>query len=340
MGRGKVLVTGVTGYIAGHCVRELLAHGYDVRGTVRDLATADAGHLHAFAGRDAGGSLEFAQARLDSDEGWSQAAEGCDYVWHLASPIPMKRPRHEDEFIRPIVDGARRVLTAAAKAGVRRVVYVSSIETIIHNSRTASRARTEEDWSDPAECGAYAKAKLYAERSAWELAAEHELELVTLLPGGVNGPLLRYDRPSSADAVRWMLAGKMPAVPRVSIAVTDVRDLAVAHRLATEIPGAAGNRYICASEPVWLGDIAAILAAEYGPRGYGISTRPLPTWLLRALSPVSDGMWLVSSLAGPKLVSSEKARGELAWVQRPVRETIIDTAEDLIAHGAVAPKRA
>jgi dihydroflavonol-4-reductase len=340
MGSGRVLVTGVTGYIAGHCVRELLSHGYHVRGTVRDLGTADIGHLRPFIESSAGGSFELAQLRLESDDGWAQAAEGCDYLWHLASPIPVKRPRHADEFTRPIVDGVRRALTAAAKAGVRRVVHVSSIDTVIHNSATAHRARTEDDWSDPAECGAYPKAKLYAERAAWDLAAEHNLELVTLLPGGVNGPLLRYDRMTSGDLPRWILGGKMPMVPKVDIDVTDVRDLAVAHRLAIETPGAAGNRYICASGPVRLGEIVGILAAEYGPRGYRISTRPLPTWVLRAMSHVNDDMWLVNSLAGPKLVSSEKAHRELGWTQRPVRESIIDNAEDLIAHGIVTPQPA
>jgi nucleoside-diphosphate-sugar epimerase len=339
MGDGRVLVTGVTGYIAGHCVRELLAHGYDVRGTVRDLA-ADVSHLAPFTGSGAGGSFELARARLESDEGWDQAAEGCDYLWHLAAPVPAGRPGREEEFLRPIVDGTRRALAAAARAGVRRVVYTSSIEAVIHNRATAHRVRTEQDWSDPAECGVYARAKLQAERAAWDLAAEHGLELVTLLPGGVNGPLLRYDRPTTGDVPRWMLSGKMPVVPKVDIDVTDVRDLAVAHRLATEVPAAAGNRYICASEPVRLGEIAAILAAEYGPRGFPVSTRPLPSWVLRALSHVSADMRLISSLAGPKRVSSEKARTELGWTQRPVRDSIIDNAEDLIAHGIVTPKTA
>ena len=339
MGNTRVMVTGVTGYIAGHCVRELLAHGYNVRGTVRDLVAAEVGHLRQFTQSGTEGSFEVAQARLESDDGWAQAAEGCDYLWHLASPVPAKRPRHEDEYIRPIVDGVRRALTAAAKAGIRRVVYISSIDTVIHNSATADRVRTEEDWSDPAQCGPYPKAKLHAERAAWDLAAEHKFELVTLLPGGVNGPLLRYDRPTTGDIPRWMLGGKMPLVPKVDIDVTDVRDLAVAHRLAMEIPEAAGNRYICASEPVQLGEIAAMLAAEYGSRGYPVSVRPLPTWVLRALSRVNDDMWLVNSLAGPKRVSSEKARKELGWTPRPIRESFIDNAEDLVARGVVRPKR-
>lgn len=164
MGQGRVLVTGATGFVAGQCVAELLARGYSVRGTVRDLATADVAHLRPLAERH-GGTLEFAQARLDADEGWVRAADGCDYVLHVASPIPFKAPKHEDEIIRPAVDGTLRVLNAAAKAGVRRVVCTGSTDAIAHNSGTAGRVRTEDDWSDPAECGAYAKSKIQAERT-------------------------------------------------------------------------------------------------------------------------------------------------------------------------------
>ena len=68
----KVLVTGATGFIAGHCIQELLAHGYAVRGSVRDLATADVAHLHVLAERT-GGSLELVEARLDAEAGWAEA---------------------------------------------------------------------------------------------------------------------------------------------------------------------------------------------------------------------------------------------------------------------------
>jgi dihydroflavonol-4-reductase len=65
---------------------------------------------------------DLAEATLDADAGWPEAASGCDYVPHVASPIPFMGPRHEDELIRPAVDGTTRVLTAAATAGVRRVL--------------------------------------------------------------------------------------------------------------------------------------------------------------------------------------------------------------------------
>src|SRR5256714_13059422 len=115
----RVLVTGATGFIAGHCVEELLAHGYAVRATVRDLATADVAHLRA-AARRTGGSLELAEARLDADAGWAEAVDGCASGWHLASPNPSRAPTHAAGGVRPAVDGTLRVLRAAAASGTGR----------------------------------------------------------------------------------------------------------------------------------------------------------------------------------------------------------------------------
>jgi dihydroflavonol-4-reductase len=168
--RGRVLVTGATGFVAGHCIGDLLACGYDVCGTVRNLKTASIAHLRRAIDR-ASGAFDLAEAALDADEGWAGAASGCDYVLHVASPIPFKAPRHEDELIRPAVDGTTCVLMAAAGAGAKRVVCTSSVDMVTRNSATATRQRTEADWSNLAECNAYAKSKLLAEHGAWDLAA-------------------------------------------------------------------------------------------------------------------------------------------------------------------------
>jgi nucleoside-diphosphate-sugar epimerase len=332
--RGKVLVTGATGYVAGFCVRELLEHGYEVRGTVRNLKTADVAHLRAL------GEIELAQATLDGDAGWAQAVEGCDYVLHVASPIPFRAPRDSSELIRPAVDGTTRVLTAAGKAGVKRVVYTSSVDVVTRNSATAGQVHTEEDWSDLAECSAYAKSKLLAEKAAWSLAGEHGPELAVVLPGAIIGPQLRVKKESSADIVRRMLAGEMPAIPPLSLAFSDVRDLATAHRLAMEVPVATGNRYICAGGPVWMTDIARILKDELAPRGFRVSTRPVPAWVIRAAALVSDEAKLAADMVGAAHeITAEKARRDLGWTQRPVRQTILETAEHLIAQGIVRPRK-
>jgi dihydroflavonol-4-reductase len=337
MGETKVLVTGATGFIAGHCIAELLAHGYAVRATVRDPATAQVAHLRAAADRTAG-SLELVEARLDADAGWAAAVDGCDYVWHVASPNPPAAPRHEDELIRPAVDGTLRVLRAAAATGtVRRVVLTSSIDAIIRgHARTDQRVRTEADWSDPARSAPYPKSKVHAERAAWDFVRDRQLELVTINPGLVLGPLLRPERTTSVEVIRLLLTRAFPAVPRLGFAVTDARDIAVAHRLAMEVPEAAGNRYICAGEHRWLGEIATLLAAEFGPRGFRVPTRPMPYWLTWAAARVDRTLRLALDYVDvPALVSADKAARELNWTARPAKESILDAAESLLRHGVV-----
>lgn len=337
--RGRVLVTGATGFVAGHCIDELLRRGYDVRGTVRNRRTADLSHLRP-AIEAAPGSFDLAEATLHADEGWAEAARGCDYVLHVASPIPFKAPRHEDELIRPAVDGTTRVLTAAARAGVKRVVCTSSVDVVTRNAASGTRQRTEADWSDLAECNAYAKSKLLAEKKAWNLAADHDIELAVVHPGAIIGPPLQVKKESSADIVRRMLAGEMPAIPPIHLAYTDVRDLAAAHRLALEVPHATGNRYICTNGDLPLTGIAAILKEHYGPRGYKISTRALPAWVLRITALVSSEAKLGADMLGiPHDVSARKAVRELGWTPRPLRETVIETAEYLISAGIVRPGR-
>jgi nucleoside-diphosphate-sugar epimerase len=303
------------------------------------MKTADMAHLRP-AIDQAAGAFDLAEAALDADEGWAQAASGCDYVLHVASPIPFRAPRHEDELIRPAVDGTTRVLTAAARAGVKRVVCTSSLDVVTRNSATAKRQRTEADWSDLAECNAYAKSKLLAEKRAWDLAADHDMEIAVVHPGAIIGPPLQVRKDSSADIVRRMLAGEMPAIPPLHLAFTDVRDLATGHRLALEVPEAKGNRYIFANGHLPLAGIATILKEAYGPHGYKITTRTLPAWILRAAAAFSSEAKLGADMLGIQHdVTAGKAIRELGWAPRPLRDSVLDTAESLISAGVVRPRK-
>jgi dihydroflavonol-4-reductase len=118
--------------------------------------------------------------------------------------------------------------------------------------------------------------------------------------------------------------------------VTDVRDIAAAHRLAMESPKAAGSRYICAGASLWMGDIAAILAREFAADGCRVPARTLPYWLMWANARFDKTVRLALSYYGvPVLVSADKARQELGWAPRPAAESILATARGLIAHGIV-----
>ena len=314
----RVLVTGASGFIAGHVVAELQAHGYLVRGTAR---------------RHVDGVDELVRADLAADAGWAEAADGCDYVLHVASPFPVEKPTSDDELIRPAVDGTVRVLRAAAEAGVRRVVVTSSIAAILSGYRDAV-VRDESSWSDLDHSPAYAKSKTLAERAAWDFAQESGIELVVVNPGMVIGPVLSAGLSTSVDVVRRLLVRDVPGSPKIGFSLVDVRDVAVAHRLAMESATAPGNRYVLADEFMWMREIAAVLAEEYNAKGYRVPTGVMPTWLLRVVSRFDPSVRQALDFVGRKeLVSSEKARSELGWTTRPLRESIVDTAGSLGERG-------
>ena len=140
----SVLVTGISGFIGLHCARELLERGFDVRGTLRNLTRADGVRATLARHADIDGRLELVAADLTADDGWGEAVTGCEYVLHIASPLPRGLPEHEDDLIIPAKEGALRVLRAAAAAGVKRVVISSSVAAIayghgIDHGRTRGR---------------------------------------------------------------------------------------------------------------------------------------------------------------------------------------------------------
>ncbi|WP_156504143.1 NAD-dependent epimerase/dehydratase family protein, partial [Oleiphilus sp. HI0066] len=115
----KILVTGASGFIAGHCILDLLEHGYQVRGTVRNPDKVPALRAMFAKYTDKADSIEFAQADLLSEDGWTEAAQGCDGLFHLASPVPLQQPKNHEEVIRPAVDGALNALKAANNSGIK-----------------------------------------------------------------------------------------------------------------------------------------------------------------------------------------------------------------------------
>jgi NAD(P)-dependent dehydrogenase (short-subunit alcohol dehydrogenase family) len=114
--RGLVLVTGGSGYVAGYCIAELLNNGWRVRSTVRSSAKVKAVRASISNIGSKTSEIEFVEADLNSDAGWSQATGGAQYVLHVASPVPVTDPKNDDELVRPARDGTLRVLKAARDA--------------------------------------------------------------------------------------------------------------------------------------------------------------------------------------------------------------------------------
>jgi len=336
----EVLVTGGSGYIGSWCVLDLLAAGHVVRTTVRDLAK-EPGLRAQLAQGGADGELTVLAADLTSDAGWREAVDGCDYVLHVASPTLTSLPRHEDEMIVPARDGVLRVLRAARDSGVRRVVLTSAIGAVAYGHPDRDTPFTEADWSDvDAGIPPYQKSKTLAERAAWDFIATegNGLELVAVNPVGVLGPVLGADYSPSLGLIRRMLDGEVPASLKFASGYVDVRDVADLHLRAMTDPAAVGERFIAQSgSSLWVRDIAEILRDRLGERASKVPTRELPNWVARAMGTVNPQLRLIVPQLGKNFdASSEKARRVLGWRPRPIEQTIVDTAESLLALPAAA----
>jgi len=335
----RVAVTGASGYIALHVIAALLDEGHEVRGTLRDMARGD--NIRAgLAKQTEVSKLTFVEADLTSDNGWDEAFAGCQYVHHIASPIPIVQPKNHDELIIPARDGALRALGAASRAGVERVVMTSSVAEIGQGHEVRAKF-TEDDWSvETPEIGAYALSKTIAERAAWNFIAElpdgQSMELVTINPSLVIGPLIDPDGSASIEVVRKFLAREMPGSPKFGISLVDVRDVATAHIAAMTAPEAAGHRYICNTEFRWMGQIAEQLNREFGPSGHPVPTRVLPNFVVRLVALFDPVVrYIVPDLGSRRDYDSAAIRRDLNWKTRPIDESVRATAESLIELGVV-----
>ena len=331
-----ILVTGATGYIAGHVIEQLLAAGHTVRGSVRDPgADAKLAHLRALPGAE---RLSFVEAHLDRDAGWAEAVAGCAQVLHMASPLPIGEPDDPMDLIRPARDGATRVLRACADAGVRRMVFTSSSAAIV-TEKPDGYVYSETDWPGLEEGGAYKRSKTHAERALWELLdalpEDGRPELVCLNPVLVVGPVQQARANTSIEPVRRILAGALPAIPRLSWNLVDVRDVAAAHVVALDAPGVAGKRYALTAGHRWMRDLATDLAQHYRGRR-SIVTRPAPWILLWAMSWVDQAAARVLPDVGrERPIRTDAARADLGFDPRDPLESVRDCADSMLAHGIV-----
>jgi nucleoside-diphosphate-sugar epimerase len=332
-----VLVTGGSGFIASHCILQLLAAGHRVRTTVRNLAReGDVRTLLREGGAEPGERLSFVAADLEHDLGWPEVVAGCDFVLHVASPFPANIPKHEDELIVPAREGALRVLRMSRDAGVKRVVLTSSFAAVGYGHQEQSEPFTESSWTDPnaPDVTAYAKSKTLAERAAWDFMAEEggKLELSVVNPVGVFGPVLGSDYSTSILIVQRMMDGAMPGCPRLYFGVVDVRDVAELHIRAMTHPAATGQRFLAvAGDFMSILGIATVLKARMGAAARRVPTRQLPDWLVRVAALRDPAVkQILPELGKMKNATSEKARRVLGWAPRSNEECILATAESLL----------
>ena len=340
MSNELVLVTGGSGFIGAHCIIQLLDAGYRVRTTVRSLKREpDVRAMLKVGGCEPGDRLTFAAADLTSDAGWAEAAAGCDYVLHVASPFPPAAPKDENELIIPAREGALRVLRASREAGVKRVVLTSSFAAIGYGEKPAGHLFNEEDWTDPNDrtVPAYPKSKTLAERAAWDFISREggKLELSVVNPVGVAGPVLGPDVSTSIQIVQRLMDGAVPGCPRLSFGIVDVRDVADLHLKAMTAPAAKGERFLAVSgDFMSMQQIALALKARLGDAAARVPTRMVPDWLLRLVALFDPTVaQVVPELGKNRNATNEKAVRVLSWSPRSREDAVVATAESLIQLG-------
>ena len=281
----KVLVTGASGFIAEHCIIELLNNGYSVKGSLRSM-NREQEVRDAVKTETDDAKLEFCKLDLLEDEGWEDAMWDCDYLMHVASPFVIEDPKDENELIKPAKEGTLRALNAAKKAGIKRVVLTSSVAAV--NSHMMSGTSDHTTWTDinSKYVTPYQKSKTIAEKAAWDFYnnqdSDNKMELAVINPGGVMGPQLGNDLGgASTQIVSQLISGKFPMIPALSFPFIDVRDVAILHLKAMTTPDADGKRFIAAhSEPTWMYEVAEVLSAA----GYEkIKLKKAPSFMLKLI---------------------------------------------------------
>jgi dihydroflavonol-4-reductase len=333
-----VLLTGASGYIAKHIALQLLEAGYHVRGSVRSLSrgaevtAAVKPHLSDDSGLET--RLTYVALDLTSDAGWTEAMEGIDVLMHTASPFPLDQPKHEDDLIRPAVDGALRALRAAQAAGVKRVVLTSSTAAISGSVLPAGDTSFDEtNWTDPTDpdAGAYVRSKTLAEQAAWDFVRNDapDIQLTTVNPGFVLGAPLDTNFGTSIQVIERLLRGKDPMLPDIGFATVDVKDVAEMHVTVIDKAQTVGQRIMTVDCFMSFKDIAQAIKTAYPTRK--IATRVAPNFLMRLLGRFDPTIKsIVPSLGRVDKLDNTRARETIGHGMRRAQQAAVSSAKYLI----------
>uniref|UniRef100_A0A804QA49 NAD-dependent epimerase/dehydratase domain-containing protein n=1 Tax=Zea mays TaxID=4577 RepID=A0A804QA49_MAIZE len=315
-GGATVCVTGAGGFIASWVVKLLLSRGYTVHGTVRHLSDEKTGHLKRL--ENAAGNLRIFKADLLDYDAMAAAVVGCQGVFHVATPVPSEDLTDPElQMLGPAVTGTTNVLKAASSANVQRVVVVSSMVAVEISPKDwpEGKVRDERCWSDREFCRSieswYPVAKIISEEAALAYGQQTGLDVVTINPGLVFGPMLQPTVNTTIQFLIYFLKGPDPVKNKLWH-IVDVRDVADAMLLLYEVPEATG-RHICAPHVISARDLLDLLKSMY------------PDYPCIANESILDR-------DHPAPMTSDKLK-KIGWSCRPLEETIVDTVECCLRAG-------
>ena len=337
-----VLVTGATGYVAGWIVKRLLEDGITVHAAVRNPDNKQkVAHLDEIAANSPG-SIKYFKSDLLQEGSYDEAMQGCELVYHTASPFTLDIKDAKKELIEPAVQGTANVLNSANKtSSVKRVVVTSSCAAIytdaIDTQKAPGGAITEAVWNTTASetYQPYSYSKTLAEKKAWEMQKnQSRWDLVTINPSFVMGPPLNPN--GSSESLNFMKQFgdgtlKMGA-PRMGIGMVDVRDVAEAHYKAGFTPEAQG-RYITSAHNTNFLEMGKSLQPKYGD-SYPLPKKPVPKWLLMLIGPMVnkslDRSMVKKNVNVEFKADNSKIKRELGINFRPMQQTMEDGFQVLV----------
>jgi nucleoside-diphosphate-sugar epimerase len=341
-----VMVTGANGYVASWLVKRLLDEGITVHAAVRNPNNEEKlSHLKE-AAEASNGEIKFFQGDLMKEGSYKEAMEGCELVYHTASPFTTDVKDPQKELIDPAVNGTANVLNSANEvSSVKRVVVTSSCAAIYTDAIDSVNAPggklTEEIWNTTASLDyqPYSYSKTLAEKKAWEIVeSQSRWDLVTINPCLVVGPALNpHNTTSETVNILKMLGGgdmKMGA-PKMGVGIVDVRDVAEAHFKAGFTPEAKG-RYITAGHCTDFLEMGTVLLPKYGAQ-FPLPKKALPKWLLMVVGPMTNKLFtrhfIKNNVNVPWNADNSKIKKELGIKFRPMRDTMEEAFQVLIDEG-------
>jgi dihydroflavonol-4-reductase len=341
-----VLVTGASGYIASWVIQKLLQQGYTVHATVRDLnKNKSFAHLEKIEASSPG-NLKLFQANLLSPGSFDAAMQGCEIVFHMASPFVVTNYKDAvKDIIEPAVIGTENVLNSVNQTeSVQRVIVTSSIASTygdaIDIQATANNAFDESHWNSTSSAHhqPYPYSKVAAERKAWEMAeAQDRWDLVCINPALVFGRSLTPNTQSGSVEVLQQFANGLTllGVPPMWNGVVDVQDVAEAHLRAAFNPEAQG-RYIICAESLSLLEMGQILRTQFGNK-FPFPRNQLPKAAFKLFGPVAgfSRKFVELNMGYPIYFNAEKSKQELGLEYRPVKESLVEHFQQLLDDGVV-----
>ena len=337
----KVLLTGISGWIAKHTAIELLNAGYEVLGTIRNNNLVDQTKqtISKYASTE---KLSFVELDLLKDDGWNEAAKGCRYIFHVASPFPMKVSSNRESLLPVAVDGTLRVLNAGLNAGVEQIIKTSSIVAMFRKpNRTNPYTFGENDWSDEnwiEGVSDYFLSKTKAEKAAWRLMESKGLKnkLTTINPGGVFGDALDKKGGTSIEYIRQFMKGKFPGAPKFAVLISDVKDIAKAHVACIGNNKVGGRRLIVGKDVKRLVELSQLIAEAMPEYKKKLPTKELPNLMVKLISYIdSSAKTMIPDLGIMMQTDTSYAEEILGFKFKPAKECISENAKSVVRLGLV-----